>query len=145
LAAVSRRCQALSGRVGGAYALLFYLILSLTFFGGESLGSLDSVCVCGAGKDPTFYEWSLVWWPHALSHLSNPFWTDVVWPPEGLNLAQSAGVPSAALLGLPVTLLAGPLVTYNVLVLLGPALAAWSTYLLCRELRCRNISGSPVV
>jgi hypothetical protein len=43
-------------------------------------------------------------------------------------------VPGLALLAAPVTLLAGPVIAYNVLTVALPALAAWTGFLLCRYL-----------
>ena len=76
----------------------------------------------------------LAWWPHALLHGTNPFVTHAVWWPQGTNLAWDTSIPGLALLAAPVTLLGGPVLAYNVLAVLLPALAAWTAYLLCRHL-----------
>jgi len=55
----------------------------------------------------------------------------VIWQPEGIDLAWSTSVPFLALLASPITLLGGPVLTYNVLTLLAPVLAALSAYVLC--------------
>ena len=44
-------------------------------------------------------------------------------------------VRDPALLSAPLTALIGPVAVYDALALAAPALAAWCTYLLCRELR----------
>jgi hypothetical protein len=74
------------------------------------------------------------WWPHAVLHGLNPFHTQLLYAPEGFNLAQGALVPAAALLLAPVTAIAGPLFSFNVAMLLSPVLAAWFAFLLCRRL-----------
>jgi hypothetical protein len=95
----------------------------------------DSVCACAGDGDPTSFMWSFEWWPHALLHGLNPFVPHVIWSPEGANLTQGGfALPVAALLMAPVTLLAGPLVSYNVVSVLLPALAAWFAFRLCRYL-----------
>jgi hypothetical protein len=43
-------------------------------------------------------------------------------------------VPGLALLFAPLTLIAGPIASYNVAAILMPALAAWTAFLLCRYL-----------
>jgi hypothetical protein len=78
--------------------------------------------------------WSLEWWPWAISHGVNPLHTRLFWPPEGYSTLWMTTIPVPALLGSPITLTAGPLVAYNVLILLAVPLAAAAAYLLCREL-----------
>ena len=51
--------------------------------------------------------------------------------PSGLNLARATSVPAAALVASPLTAVFGPLVTFNVLTILGPATGAWTAYRLC--------------
>jgi hypothetical protein len=88
----------------------------------------------GFGHDPDLFVWMLAWWPHAILHGENPVVTHAVWWPQGVDLAWATSVPGLALLVAPVTLLGGPVLSYNVLSVLLPALAAWTAYLLCRHL-----------
>jgi hypothetical protein len=81
--------------------------------------------------------WSLRWWPFALSHGLNPLHTHLLWPPEGFSTLWMTTIPALSLLASPLTLTAGPLVAYNVLMLLAPVFAAGAAYLLCRELTDR--------
>jgi hypothetical protein len=90
--------------------------------------------IFGYGADPTLIIWFLDWWPWAATHHALSLHTHLVWQPYGLNLAWTTSVPLLALLAAPITLVAGPLVAYNLLVLAAPALAAWTAYLLCRGL-----------
>src|SRR6185437_208372 len=73
------------------------------------------------------------WWPHALAHGLNPFHASSIWAPQGLDLAWTATAPGMALLFAPLTIAAGPVVSYNVAAILLPALAAWTAFLLCRH------------
>jgi hypothetical protein len=88
----------------------------------------------GHGSDPQIFVWSLGWWPHAILHGENPFFTHALWAPQGLNLAWNTSVPGPALLLSPLTVLLGPVAAYNVAAVLMPALAAWTAFLLCRYL-----------
>jgi hypothetical protein len=116
-------------------AFAAYLIISIALFGRGALPHLDSVCACAGDGDPTSFMWSFEWWPHAILNGLNPFHPDVIWSPEGANLAQTGvALPAATLLMAPVTLIAGPMVSYNIVSLLLPVLAAWFTFLLCRRL-----------
>jgi hypothetical protein len=91
----------------------------------------------GTGTDPDLFVWALGWWPHAIVHGENPIVTHAVWAPVGVNLAWVTAVPALALTLAPLTLLAGPVVTFNVLAVLLPAFAAFTAYLLCRHLTGR--------
>jgi hypothetical protein len=91
----------------------------------------------GWGVDPSSIVWFLKWWPYAIGHGLNPFVTHIVWAPSGANLAGTTSIPGLALVGSPLTLTVGPLVTYNLLYLIAPALSAWTAYLLCRHITGR--------
>src|SRR5579863_2449029 len=88
----------------------------------------------GYGSDPKAFIWCFGWWPTAILHGENPFVSHAIWAPGGVNLLWTTSVPGLALLFAPLTLLAGPLVSYDACCLLLPAAAAWSAYLLCRHL-----------
>ena len=84
----------------------------------------------GVGPDPLILIWALNWWPWSLAHGINPFVTKFVWYPVGVNLTWVVSIPAAAFLALPVTLLWGPVESWNVLSMLAPALSAFSAFLL---------------
>jgi hypothetical protein len=83
--------------------------------------------------------WALLWWPWAVVHGVNPFRTVLLWPPEGFSTLWMTSVPVPALLALPLTLLAGPLVAYNVWMVAAVVLAAAAAYLLCFELTAQVV------
>lgn len=113
-------------------ALAIYGLVSLAFF-GRALAHVSQNYI-GRGSDPQIFIWSLGWWPHALLEGGNPFVTHAMWPVTGVNLAWVTSIPGLALAAAPVTLLAGPVVAYNVPAIALPALAAWTAFLLCRHL-----------
>ena len=120
-------------RLAGAVVLAGYTIVSFLFLGVRPLVEGGHQYI-GYGYDPQIFIWSLAWWPHAIAHGENPFVTHAIWAPFGLNLTWSTTIPGLALLFAPVTLLAGPIVAFDVAAVLLPALAAWTGYLLCRYL-----------
>ncbi len=120
-------------------ALAFYLLLALLTIGRYAIKDPTTVCACSASTDPASYMWALSWWPHALAHGLNPFFTHYLWSPTGVNVAQGAMIPTAAILLAPITALAGPVFSYNVLAVCSPALAAFTAYLLCRRLVGREL------
>lgn len=110
------------------YALVAFLVFGVRLLvepGGRYLGYLS---------DPKTFIWCFAWWPYAILHGENPFVTHAIWAPSGVNLTWTASVPGLALLFSPLTLIAGPVVSYNVATVLLPALAAWTAFLLCRHL-----------
>ncbi len=112
--------------------LLIYSGLSLVYFG--TTGSWTTQYFGGGDSDVFAYIWFLNWWPFAIAHHLNPFVTNYMWYPGGYNLTWAASVPLAALLGLPASLIYGPVLAYNLLTISAPPLAAWTTFLLARYL-----------
>lgn len=110
-------------------ALLLYVATAVVFQ-FHAVAHLGGTCAC-IGTDPTMFMWSLVWWPHALLHGINPLVTHLIWVPDSINLAANTSIPGPALLAAPLTAVAGPIVSYNVLMLLAPVTGAWCAYRLC--------------
>jgi hypothetical protein len=88
----------------------------------------------GVRSDPTLYIWGFAWWPYAITHGINPLITHVIWAPRGANIAWDGDTPGLALLAWPLTALVGPVVSFNIITLSAPVLAALATYLLCYEI-----------
>jgi hypothetical protein len=112
-------------------AFLLYLALCLLFFGRGLIGHFSTWYI-GRGPDSAAFIWFLNWWAYAATHRVNPFLTKLLFAPEGVNLAWATTVPLAGWLFVPITCAFGPLVTYNVLCLLAPALAGWAAFVMCR-------------
>lgn len=88
----------------------------------------------GYGPDPPFFIWSFGWFPFALSHGLNPFFSTHLDYPTGINLLASTSAPLLGILLWPVTVTWGPIVAYNVAVSAGLALSGWCAFLACRRL-----------
>jgi hypothetical protein len=116
-----------------AGALALYVALSVACF-GTGLPFRSGRTYVGDGTDPQIFIWSFAWWPHAILHGQNPFVTHAIWAPSGDNLAWATSVPGLALAFAPLTLLAGPVASYDAAAVLMPALAAWTSFVLCRYL-----------
>lgn len=84
--------------------------------------------------DPNFYTWTMRWWPYAVAHGLNPLHTSQVGAPAGHGLAWVTTIPPLSLLASPVTAMAGPVVSFNLLVVISLPLSAWAAYVLCRRL-----------
>ena len=116
-------------------AFLLYLTLSVLFF-GRGLVSHFSTWHVGRGPDPIQLIWHLAWWAYAIRHGANPFLTKLLFAPVGTNLTWTVIVPLAALMVLPITWSCGPVAAYNIVCLLGPALAGWAAFVLCHWITC---------
>src|SRR5712664_1329868 len=117
---------------GGIGAFAIYLLASIIFFGLRVLPDPQHSFV-GFGKDARASMWFLLWWPYAMLHGLNPFWSDLVWAPAGFNLAWATSIPGPSLIATPITLTLGPVVAFNLLVLMAPTLSAWAGFVLCRR------------
>ena len=126
------RTQGANGQPRSWVALTVYMLFAALFFGIPLLLQAKPA-VLGVGADPEIFIWAFAWWPHAILHGQDPFVTHVIWAPDGTNLAWTTTVPGLALAFAPLTLTAGPVVSYDVAALLMPALAAWTAFLLCRH------------
>jgi hypothetical protein len=108
-------------------ALLFYALISIICIGhGTSL----STRIFGQGSDPYQFIWFLAWFPWAIAHHQSLFVSQLMWQPLGLKLLWISSVPLLCLALIPLTKLAGPIITYNLMVLAAPVLSAWAAYLL---------------
>jgi hypothetical protein len=119
------------------WPLGLYGLLSLLLFGLPVVGDPTQNIIAVDDSDPSVFMWFFSWWPHALLNGLNPFVTELVFVPDGYNLQWAASMPLPSLLLAPVTLTAGPAVTYNLIMLASPALAAWTAFLLCRHVTGR--------
>ena len=118
----------------GLLALSIYLTFSLLVFGRTLPGHFRDAYI--GTDDPSALMWFLVWWPHALVHHLDPFFTDLLWAPSGINLAWTTSIPLPSFVIWPLTASVGPIAAYNVLCLASLPLGAWTAFLFCRHI-CR--------
>ncbi len=113
----------------GAFAVYFALAALLLDRGliGHPGGYI------GRETDPGVHMWFFNWWRFSIAHGLNPFITDFVWAPLGINLAWTTCVPLPSLISIPLQVTVGEPATYNIIVMLMPPLAAFGAFLLCRR------------
>lgn len=116
----------------GIYLALWLLVGALPLVIHPGWSQLNQ-----GGMDPNFYVWSLRWWPYALGHGLNPLNSALVQAPTGASLAWTTTIPPLAVLAWPLTAVAGPIVSFNLLVALSIPVSAWAGYLLCRRITGR--------
>jgi hypothetical protein len=88
-------------------------------------------CACA---DTVQSTWFLGWVPYAVAHGHNPLFTSWLNHPAGANLAQNTLMPLLGLLAAPVTALAGPVASFNLLAWLAFPLSGISMYYVVRRL-----------
>jgi hypothetical protein len=121
------RALAEASAAGAVYLVLACLLYwPATPFGTGHLPG----CACG---DPEQQTWFLAWTSHALTHGLNPFFTQYLNTPRGANLAIDTAMPLLGVLGTPITLLAGPVATFNLLLKLGLAASGASMFWVLRR------------
>jgi hypothetical protein len=91
--------------------------------------------IFGYPGDNYEFLWKLAWVPHRLHLHRTPFFASAVFPQAGgYDLGSTDLSPSATFLLAPVTALADPVVSYNLVMLASFVLAGVGAYLLCRRL-----------
>ncbi|HEY7401807.1 MAG TPA: hypothetical protein VH989_13040 [Actinomycetota bacterium] len=121
----------------GLLAFIAYLLVSIVLFGLPVLANMSEVWAGVGTNDAKVFAWDLAWWPHAISNHLNPIFTTELFAPTGRNLMWITSMPGPSVLVWPITTIFGPVVSSNVLTLVGAPLAAWGGYLVGRRLSPR--------
>jgi hypothetical protein len=129
---VWQRLRPQTQRGQSVMTVAIYAVLWVALVGRAALVDPAHTCACKGRGDPGLFTWALKWWPHAITHGIDPFWTSVIWNPTEINLPATTSVPALSLVFWPVTETLGTVVTYNLISLLSPVLSAWLAYRLCR-------------
>ena len=87
----------------------------------------------GRTNDYILSAWFIGWVPHAIAHGLNPFFTNSMFVPTGVNLAQNTASPLLGLIGAPLTEAFSPLVSTNVLMLLAMPVSATAAFVVLRK------------
>ncbi|MEU8818028.1 DUF2079 domain-containing protein [Actinoplanes sp. NPDC048796] len=88
--------------------------------------------------DQAFFEWVLAYGVHLLHHGGDPFFTDLLNAPDGVNLAANTSITVYAILFAPLTMLAGPQVTFVTILTLNLAASGFVWYLFLLRWVTRN-------
>ncbi|NTV64370.1 MAG: hypothetical protein HGA65_12650 [Oscillochloris sp.] len=111
-------------------ALFFLLSLLMTWpLVGDLTGS-----VIGWPGDNFYFAWLVGWFQQALQSGQSPMIAPPFNYPEGWNLAYNEATPAMALLGLPFSLIAGPVFGYNAALLLSFVLSGLGVFLWVRRI-----------
>jgi hypothetical protein len=78
--------------------------------------------------DVSSYVWALWWMAHQVAHLGDPWFTQYMAAPAGIQLGFDTLMPLPGLIMAPVTLLFGPAASFGVLTVAMPGLLCYVTY-----------------
>ena len=121
--------------LGAALSGVVPLAVVFALTGARLVSNFGSTVV---GRNPSndfqIMAWSLRFWPWAIAHGQPLTHTKLLWSPTGFSTLWMTTIPLPSLVAAPLTLTAGPLVSYNVLMLAAPALAGVAAFSLCWEL-----------
>jgi hypothetical protein len=79
-------------------------------------------------RDTSGYVWDLWWIAHQVVHLANPWYTNHMAAPVGIQLGFDTTMPLAGVIMTPVTLLFGPSASFDVLTILAPGVTCYLMY-----------------
>ena len=120
------------GRPKSLWVVLAYAVLTIVMTWPITANLTTQV---PGGGDAWQHIWNLWWAKVSLLDLANPYHTDLLYYPQGVNLYFHTLVLSAGLIGIPLQLAGLNLITtYNLVLLSTYVLAGWGAFLLCRYL-----------
>ena len=120
-------------------AVLFFALGTLAYL--PSWPGDPSRIVSCACEDPVQQSWFLGWLPWAVLHGHNPFFTNWFDFPSGVNLASNTEMPLLGLITAPLTLTAGPVASYGLLLWLAYPLSAMSAFFVLRHWTRSNLGA----
>ena len=109
-----------------------FLALAVWMF-APAWSSPTTTTLGGGDGDPAIFMWFLRWVPFALEHGHDLLVTHHLNYPEGVNLMWNTSLPLPGLLLAPVTVTWGPVLSFNLLLVLAYGLSAWCAYLAIRR------------
>jgi len=96
-------------------------------------GGVTHTMQCGGCGDSGQEVWFLAWGAHAFTHLLDPIRSNFLNYPWGVDLADNTSMPLAGAMATPITLLFGPVTTFNVVFSLSFAGSATAMFLVLRR------------
>jgi hypothetical protein len=121
-----------SRALGIAAVLACYIAASCLLF-HRLLPHLATVSIDSGRSDVALLDWWLGWAPFSVSHGLNPLYTHYWNGPFGIDAMWNASILTIGTLLSPITLLFGAVATYNVAMILAPALSAFTCNLWLRR------------
>jgi hypothetical protein len=114
----------------GAHLTAFFVYLALAVIFTLPASLHPARALLGQGGDNYQHSWRLWAFAKAVIHGHNPFHSDLICYPFGANLVWATLDPLVGMLALPLSLSLGPVLTYNISLILQLALGAFFARLL---------------
>jgi hypothetical protein len=115
-----------------AAAVAYFAVAAVVWWHLFPLGLAHGISATEFG-DPEQDVWFLAWVPHALGSGLNPFVSHAMFAPKGINLVINTSILLPSLVMSPITELFGPVVSFNVAVLLAPVLSSLVAFVVFRR------------
>ncbi|MFQ3633772.1 hypothetical protein [Roseiflexus sp.] len=128
----ARRLPA-TGALPHLIALALYTLLGVTLTWPLAMHLTSGVIGAVDGVDAYQNAWNLWWTARALVSLHNPFFSPLLFYPDGIDLFWQTLGFSQGVLALPVTLTLGPVAAVNWVVLTSFTIGGYATFLLARR------------
>jgi hypothetical protein len=112
-------------------SILLYFLLTCWLYGVDFFN--NAKIIQAAGADMAQEVWFLGWPEYALSHGQSMFFSSAMNYPHGINLMANTSMPLLGFLGIPLTWLFGPVVTYTIFMRLGFILSAAAAQFVARR------------
>ncbi len=129
---VGRRA-AIAGIAPHLIALAIYTLLGVLLTWPLALNLTNGVIGAVGGVDAYQNAWNLWWVARALTSLHNPFFSPLLFYPDGVDLFWQPLGFSQGVLALPVTLTLGPVAAVNWIVLTSFTIGGYATFLFVRR------------
>jgi dolichyl-phosphate beta-glucosyltransferase len=109
-----------------------YLLIAIVLWWSAWGQGASTHTLCGCG-DPALFLWFFQWPATAVAHFHNPFYSQALFHPGGINLLAQTSVMGLSVPLIPVTWIFGPVASLNVASTLCPALSALFCFLVLRR------------
>jgi hypothetical protein len=120
-----------SGRLRTASVVVVYVVLGVLAY--RPLVASGGTHLFGTSGDSILATWFLAWIPHAAAHGLDPFFSNAMYVPTGINLAQNTASPLLGALTVPFSSVLGPVWQANLLMLLAMPVSASAAYFVLRR------------
>lgn len=114
-------------------ALVIYTLLGILLTWPLAINLTTGVIGAVSGVDAYQNAWNLWWTAQALTSLRNPFYSPLLFYPDGVDLFWQTLGFSQGVLALPVTLTLGPVAAVNWIVLTSFTVGGYATFLLAQR------------
>ena len=120
-----------SGRLRTASVVAGYVVLGVLAY--WPLVASGGSHLFGTNGDSILATWFLAWVPHAAAHGLNPLFSNAMYVPTGINLAQNTEAPLLGALTVPLSGVLGPIWQANLLMILAMPASATAAFFVLRR------------